>query len=102
MVGVTCDDVQWTGRVAFQVVFSLKDILQVDISSECSDNIEGSCGEEPTCTHRCHTRDDSVASIVQYCRCLSKLIVCVRTHFHGQILYVIFYQHYFGRVFFMV
>ena len=77
MVGVTCDDVQWTGRVvAFQNI--LQDILQVDISSECSDNIEGSCGEEPTCTHRCHTQDDSVASTVQYCRSL----VCVRAHFH--------------------
>ena len=76
VVGVTCDDVQWTGRVvAFQVVAFLQDILQVDISSECSDNIEGSCGEEPICTHRCHTRDDSVASIVQYCRSL----VYVRT-----------------------
>ena len=98
MVGVTCDDVQWTGRVAFQVVAFLQDILQVDISSECSDSIEGSCGEEPTCTHRCHNRDDSVASTVQYCRSL----VYVMTHFQGQIFYVIFYQHYFGRVFFMV
>ena len=97
MVGVTCDDVQWTGRVAFQVVAFLQNILQVDISSECSDNIEGSCGVEPTCTHRCHNREDSVASTVQYCRSL----VCVRTYFHGQIFYVTFYQHYFGRVFFM-
>jgi len=54
VVGVHCDDSDWTG--------------QLDLTDECSSNEDGQCGDEVICIHRCETQNVPVVNFtVQYC-----------------------------------